>query len=134
MPQKSHMTKTEKIWLSVSILVALIGLVVGTFSYFFGVKVISTGEAYGFQVGDSREKTYENAQKLLGQKKIVAIHTWPKDQFHRPFETTENPDQNTDPKWVMVVNRDWWNNSIAVTFENNAVIEIRRDKIYSELP
>lgn len=128
------MTKNEKIFLSIAVLVAISGLSIGIISYFFSIKVISSGEAYGFQVGDNRNKTYENAQKLLKQKEIVAIHTWPRDQFHRPFEANEIPNQNTDSRWVMVVNPDWWNNTITVAFENNAVIEIRRDRIYSELP
>ena len=128
------MTKTEKIWLGYVILVALALAVAGTISYFFSMKVVSSGEAYGFQIGDSREETYNNAQKLLKLKDIVAIHTWPKDQFHRPFNANEPPEQNTDPRWVMIVNPNWWNNTIIITFDQNSVAEIRRHRICCELP
>ena len=128
------MSKTEKIWLGVVILFAVVVLVTGIISYFFGVKVIASGEAYGFRIGDNKETTFKNAQALLKQNKIVAIHTWPKGEFHRDFEQEENPIQNKDKSWVMVVNPNWWNNTITVTYNNNAVVEIRRDRIYSELP
>jgi hypothetical protein len=128
------MTKYEKIWLSIAIFVVLIGATTGAISYFFGVAVISSGEAYGFHVGDNREKAYDDAEKLLAEKEIAAIHTWPKDEYHRPFELNENPKQNNDPRWVMVVNPDWWNNTVTVTFKNDVVTEIRRDRIYCELP
>jgi len=39
-----------------------------------------------------------------------------------------------DPRWVMIVDPDWWNNTITITFEENKVVEIRRDRIISELP
>jgi len=128
------MTKSEKTWLSIAILVALIGGATGTISYFFGMEVFSTGEAYGFHIGDSREKAYENAKSLLEENEITDIHTWPKDNFHRPFEANENPKQNNDPKWAMIVNPEWWNNTITITFENGVVSEIRRDRICCELP
>lgn len=128
------MTKSKKIWLRIAIFVALIGTATGAISYFFGMEVITTGEAYGFHIGDSREKVYKNAKTLLEGKKITAIHTWPKDQFRKPFESSENPKQNNDPRWVMIVNPNWWNNTITVTFENNVVAEIRRDRICCELP
>ena len=128
------MTKSEKIWLSIAILVLVAGVAIGAVFYFFGVKVISKGEAYGFHIGDSREKAYENAKALLAEKEITDIHTWPVNQFHRRFKSNEIPQQNNDPRWVMVVNPDWWNNTITVSFQDNLVTEIRRDKIYCELP
>ena len=128
------MTKSEKIWLYIAIFVALIGITVGAISYFFGVKVIMSGEAYGFHIGDNREKAYESAKALLEQKEITAIHTWPKGQGHRPFETNETPKETDDPRWVMIVNPDWWNDTITLTFENDIVSEIRRDRICCELP
>jgi hypothetical protein len=128
------MTKTEKILLVIAIFVALLGLATGIISYFFGVEVVVSGEAHGFRIGDDRKQTYENAQRLLEQKQIVAIHTWPKDKFYRPFGANENPEKNIDPRWVMVVNPDWWNNTINVTFENNIVAKIKRYRICCELP
>jgi hypothetical protein len=128
------MTKSEKIFLSIAIFVAFLGLATGTISYFFGVEVVVSGEAHGFRIGDDRTQTYKNAQTLLKQKEIVDIHTWPKDKFHKPFGVKENPEKNIDPRWVMVVNPNWWNNTITVTFENDKVIKIRRDRICYELP
>jgi hypothetical protein len=91
------MTKTEKILLGIAIIVALLGLATGTISYFFGVEVVVSGEAHGFRIGDDLKQTYENAQTLLKQKQIVAIHAWPKDKFHRPFGANENPEKTLIP-------------------------------------
>lgn len=128
------MTKIHNIWLIAAIFAALAGLATGTIFYFFGVKVVSGGEAYGFRVGDGRERTFENAQTLLEQNKIVAIHACPEGESHRPFKYKENPKQNIDPRWVMVVDPDWWNNTITITFDQNTVFEIRSDRICCELP
>jgi len=40
------MTKTEKIWLSISVIVAIIALLILAINYYFSVKVLTTGEAY----------------------------------------------------------------------------------------
>ena len=128
------MKKTDKIWVSVAILVILAALITVAISYFFGVKVVSSGEAYGFQIGDDRKQSFEKAQTLLNQQKISAIHTWPSGEVHRPFRQEEYPNQSKDKSWVMVVNSEWWNNTITVTFNNNKVVEIRRDRICCEMP
>ena len=128
------MTKSQKILLSLCVLVAFIGLVVGLISYFFGVEEIISGEAYGFKIGDSRSVTYLKATKLYQENEITDINTWPVEEFYRPFEDNEMPEKNNDPKWVMTVNPEWWNNSITITFDDHAVIEIRRDRIIWELP
>jgi hypothetical protein len=128
------MTKTEKVLLTISIGVALTGIFVGAMSYFFGVEVVTSGDAHGFSIGDDRIKTYGKAKRLLEQSKIVAIHTWPDGEAHGPFKQHESPAQNNDKRWVMVVNPVWWNNTITLTYENNKVVKIRRDQIYFELP
>ena len=116
------------------ILFLLIAICVGLISYYFGVEVTTKGEAQGFTIGDSRAAAYDTAAELLREGEISEIHVWPKDEFHRPLQPNENPENNMDPRWVLIVNLEWWNNTITLTFENNVLVEIRRDRICCELP
>jgi hypothetical protein len=116
------------------ILFLLFAICFGLISYYFGVEVTTKGEAQGFIIGDRRTAAYDAAAELLRKGEITEIHVWPKDEFHRPLQSNENPENNTDPRWVLVVNPEWWNNTITLTFEHNVLVEIRRDRICCELP
>jgi hypothetical protein len=109
--------KDNKIILFLCGIFIVCGLITGAISYFFGTKEITSGEAYGFSIGDSRQATYSKAEKLLKDGKIVEL-----------------PDINNESHWDMTVNPDWWSNKITLTFDNNAVTKITRYRICCELP
>jgi hypothetical protein len=64
----------------------------------------------------------------------VALHTWPQNQFHREFLPKENPVNNNDPRWVLVVDPTWWNNTVTLSFADGRLVEIRRDRYIWEFP
>ncbi len=98
----------------------IISAVVGLISYYFGVVVTTEGSTQGFDIGESRVSAFAKAEKMLGEGGIAAIHV--------------DPNMNDDSKWSLVVNPEWWNNKITLTFEEDALVEIRRDRICCELP
>lgn len=120
--------------LTTFIIFLLVAASVGGISYYFGVEVTTKGGAQGFTIGESRSAVYNTAENLLRKGVISSMRTWPKDEIDRPFLPNEDAINNTDPRWVLVVNPEWWNNTITLTFENNNLVEIRRDRICCELP
>jgi len=125
-------TLKTKIFLTLSAFLISAAIATAAISYFFSSKVVKSGDAYGFEIGETRLQVYAKAKEMIKSGDIEAIHTWPEEEYHRPFLQDES--KNTDPRWKMIVNSNWWNNGITVSFENNIVVEIRRDRIFSELP
>ena len=121
------------LWLSV-LVVSLLAISVGTIGYYFSEKVVTSGEAYGFKIGSTRGEAYEKAVQALRNSQAVALHTWPQNEFHREFLPKENPVNNNDPRWVLVVDPTWWNNTVTLSFADGRLVEIRRDRYISELP
>jgi hypothetical protein len=109
--------KDNKIILYISAFFIICGFITGAISYFFGTKEVTKGEAYGFNIGDTRQLAYSKAEGLLKRGEILEL-----------------PDMKDEMKWDMTVNPDWWNNKITLTFDNNAVIKITRYRICCELP
>ena len=95
-------------------------------------KTITVGEAYGFRIGDSRQATYEKAQGLKDKKKIVEIHTWPEGEYHQEISSKEKA--NKDPQWIMIIDSEWWNNSILLTFKDDRLVKIYRHRQLWEMP
>jgi len=98
------------------IITSLIGLA----SYYFGVEVTTHGKAQGFEIGQSRSDAYKKAEALLRDEKITAIQI--------------DPNINEDNHWWLIVDPEWWNNKITLTFEGDKLVEIRRDRICCEIP
>ena len=117
----------------IPIVIIFVGLI-GVKSYFLGEKVITSGGGYGFEIGDTREIAYGKSVSLLNNEEIVEIHNWPKNEFHRKIENTEELSENKDPRWVLVVDAEWWNNTILLEFENDRINRIARYRICCELP
>ena len=129
------MSKFKKLIVWASVVIAV--LVVTTFGavgYFFSEKVVTTGEAYGFTIGETRAETFESAKQALQNKEGTVLHTWPLNQFHKEFLPNENPVNNIDPRWVLVVDPTWRNNTVTLSFTDNRLVEIRRDRYVWELP
>jgi hypothetical protein len=129
------MNKIKKFILWLSILVAaLLAISLGSVGYYFSEKVVTSGEAYGFKIGATRAETFERATQALQNRQAVALHTWPHNQFHKEFLPKENPVNNNDPRWVLVVDPTWWNNTVTLSFADGRLVEIRRDHYIWELP
>jgi hypothetical protein len=129
------MDKFKKIIAGFSVVtVVVLVTAVGAIGYFFSEKVITSGEAYGFKVGATRSETFASATQALQNREGVALHVWPEDQFHRDFLPNEDPVNNKDPRWVLVIDPTWWNNTVTLSFKNDRLVEIRRDRYVWELP
>ncbi len=129
------MTKFKRfiIWL-IAASTVLLFTVFGAVGYYFSERVVASGEAYGFRIGATRSETFESAKQALQNNEGVALHTWPQNQFHREFLPNEAPAKNKDPRWVLVVDPSWWNNTITLSFTEDRLVEIRRDRYVWELP
>ena len=115
------MKRWQRILLTTTIILfLLVAIVVGLISYYFGFEVTTKGKAQGFEIGETKYSAYAKAQEFYNNGQVTAIHV--------------EPDIYADHKWVLIVDPEWWNNKITLTFENDALVEIRRDRICCELP
>lgn len=96
--------------------------------------VIEKGGSYGFEIGQTRETAYQVAKTLIEKGRAAEVHTWPVGEFHRPFHDAENPLTDKNKIWSVIVDPDWWNNSVTLTFQDGQVVRIRRNRIKWELP
>jgi hypothetical protein len=101
---------------------------------FFSSIVIESGGTFGFEIGQTREEAYETAEKLIAQGRAAEIHTWPAGEFHRPFRHDEDPVTDDSPAWSIIVDPEWWNNSVTLAFTDGRVVSIRRNRVLTELP
>ena len=113
-------TRIRIVKISVISLFLIIAIVIILNKIYLSVEVTTTGNAQGFTIGESRSAAYEKANIMLSAGKISAIQV--------------DPDYQNDSNWWLIVNPDWWNNKITLKFEENQLVEIRRDRICCELP
>jgi hypothetical protein len=103
------------------------------FLTFKDVSVYS-GEAYGFLIGATHQETFRRALELKASGDIEEIHRWPKGESHFQFSETDLPEATLDSRWTMIVDTDWWNNSIRLEFQDSRLNEIHRFRVCCELP
>lgn len=120
------------ILLSTAAAVVVVGLVVERL--YLSSIVIVEGGSYGFEIGQTREEAYQVAKSLIADGRAVEVHTWPVGEKHRPFLDAENPLTDENRTWKVIVDSDWWNNSVNLSFQNELVIRIRRNRIKWEMP
>ena len=118
--------------------IALVFLAVGGYIAFFYFSykddTVRSGDAYGFSIGDTHQEVFDKAVQLKTNGKIEAIHRWPEGSSHFEFSEAELSEAMQDDRWTMVVNSNWWNNSIYLEFEEGRLSEIRRFRMWGELP
>jgi len=102
--------------------------------FFFSSVVIKSGGTYDFEIGQTREEVYGVAERLVAEGRAAEIHAWPDGEFHRPFRDSEIPTNDDSPRWTIVIDPNWWNNSVTLTFEAGRVVQIRRNRVRWELP
>ena len=111
----------------------VLGYIVYGFATYKSESIFS-GEAYGFSIGESREDVFSRALKLKMAGKIEEIHRWPEGSFHHEFFESDLSDAIKDNRWIMIVDTDWWNNSIRLEFQDSKLVEIHRGRLCCELP
>ena len=106
----------------------------GYFYLSYKDDTVIEGEAYGFQIGASHAEVYSAAKTLKQNGKIKEIHRYPKNEYHREFGDEDLADATVDNRWIMIVDPDWWNNSIYLDFNSGKLVEIRRFRMCCEMP
>ena len=126
------LSRIAKFVLGFSILFVAIGIAAQNF--YFSSVVIESGGTYDFEIGQTRAEAFESAERLISQGRAVEIHAWPAGEFHRPFRDDEIPVDDDSPSWSIIVDPNWWNNSVTLTFEEGRIVRIRRNRVLWELP
>ena len=118
-----------------SLLVAVIPLVLSAcFVVGFKEDRVREGSAYGLSIGESQEEVFERAVGLREAGEIAEIHRWPQGESHFEFSREDLESALKDSRWTMIVNPEWWNDSITLEFEEDRLVEIYRFRICCELP
>jgi hypothetical protein len=94
---------------------------------------VSTGSAYGFVVGETATQTYERAMPQLQSGRFVAFELGQGSAAEAYLGNDQTAALSFD-HWKMVVDEDWWNNTIYLSFANGVLIEIWRFRLCCEMP
>src|SRR5678816_3699493 len=93
----------------------VVGLVAFGFATFKDDSVYA-GEAYGFVIGQTYSEAFQGALKLKASGEIAEIRRWPEGSGPIEFAEPDLASASQDARWSMVVDPDWWNNSIRLEF------------------
>jgi hypothetical protein len=113
-------------------LIAALGVAVW-WTVMFEERTVREGEAYGFSIGDTSTRTYERAVELRAAGEIAEIRRGVGssatllDERYVEYALA-------DDAWTLVVNPDWWNDSITLRFRDRQLVEIYRFRLCCELP
>jgi hypothetical protein len=118
--------------LGVVVFILIAGLL--TERLFLSSIVVAQGRSFGFEIGQTRQAAFETANSLLLNGGADVIHIWPDGESHRPFFDGENLPIDDSARLKIIVNSDWWNNSILLTFDEGLVVRIRRTRVIWEMP
>lgn len=93
---------------------------------------VSEGAAYGFVIGESAAETYQRALSLQARGQVREFRL---GQGSAAFVLDASMhDATTYPSWKLVVDPNWWNNAINLTFEKGELVEIWRFRLCCEMP
>jgi hypothetical protein len=106
----------------------------GYFYLSYKDDIVNEGLAYGFQIGSSHTEVYDAAKILKQKGKIEEIHRYPENEYHKEFGDEDLNDAVIDNRWIMIVDPDWWNNSIYLEFDSGKLVKIRRFRMCCEMP
>jgi hypothetical protein len=117
-------------------LAAAVLLIVGMVSYPFVTfkdHRISTGEAYGFVVGETAVQTYDRAIDQIRAEEIEAFELG-QGSSAVLYDGNDPSRALSFNHWQLVVDRDWWNNTIYLSFKGGNLVEIWRFRVCCEVP
>jgi hypothetical protein len=79
---------------------------------------VYSGEAYGFVIGQTHSEAFERAVRLKASGELAEIRRWPEGSGPIELAEADLASASQDARWSMVVDPDWWNNSIRLEFRN----------------
>lgn len=119
-------------WIFIGIFLSALALVAFPFITFKDHRV-SNGSAYGFTVGESAVQTHERAWKQLQSGRVEAFELG-EGSGAFPYFGDNIAKATTIEHWQLVVDKDWWNNTIYLSFNDGKLIEIWRFRVCCEVP
>ena len=100
-------------------------------------ETISTGEAYGFTIGETKLEVFEKAKNTYKDKSIYILHPLKNNDFgpHKKisFQLQDYKLIEGRDKWAFYLDEGYFN-SVKLTFERNKLSEIHRHRKNFELP
>lgn len=98
----------------------LVGLSAVAINYLFHTSVTESGSAFGFDIGETKVTAFEKVRRMKERGKIT--------EYHVLQEIEE------DNNWRLIVDPDWWNNTVTLYFENGKLCKIHHNRIWGEVP
>lgn len=94
---------------------------------------VSEGAAYGFVIGETAEQTYARAieQKNRGRFEVFELG---RGSGALPYDGSDPRLALASDHWQLVVDKDWWNNVIYISFTDGRLSEIWRFRLCCEMP
>lgn len=117
------------------VIVSLIGLYVGYLKFTYIDDDVTSGEAYGFSIGDSKEAAYKKARELFASQKVFIEYPLYRSG-HGPWEEFNFQ----DAEYKKLKERDVWRiyfekrNFIRLSFKGDKLEAIYRHRQYFEFP
>jgi len=159
-------TKKTLLWTATTVIaIIIVSIVVLLYIFSAGIPFvegdvrISSGSAYGFKIGMSKQEVFSAIRSLYNKKNYSLRVLWLKDskvhEILSPFENTNwakypkrkyseykeltkkikkiNPPLEHGKRWDIDMPASWVN-SIYLTFENGMLVEIQKSKWLFERP
>ena len=119
--------------------VALVALYVGLLAASYRSKSVSSGSAYGFQIGDSKAQVASSLDAFRRDypEATVYVSYGPRagDHFTVPASETQLTRLRPHDQWdVLLAGPGEFNNSVRLTFKMDRLATIYRHRQYFELP
>ena len=100
-------------------------------------ETITSGEGYGFNIGEDRERVFSKAIKAFREEQIYILNPIDERGYgpHEDFEFTSEDYEllKNRNKWEFYYTKDYFD-SIKLTFEQDRLVEIHRHRKKFELP
>ncbi len=92
------------------------------------------GSAYGFSIGQTHDQAFGAAQELKGRGEIHKILRISEARTRTEFALADLPEARSDNRWIMIVDPDFWNDSISLKFGGDSLVELYRFRFCCEMP
>lgn len=125
------------LFISIIIIVALI-IIYFLYAYLTMIDEKHTaGQAYGFSIGDSVEKAYQDAKLVFDEKDVFILYPLDKNDHgpHKKFYFTNENFKILEARssWIFYFDESYFD-FIKLTFKDESLISIYRHRKKFELP
>jgi hypothetical protein len=122
--------------MTVIVICAIIGYIIYLRATYI-CETITSGEGYGFKIGDTKEQVYNKTAELFKDGKVFILYPLNEQDFgpHKQikFESQEYKLIEDSNVWEFYFNEGFFD-SIRFTFKDDCLVKIHRHRQYFELP